>query len=100
MDYHVKLVHSSLDELKKIIDSGIPPIVILPGIPEITQHASVITGYNEEEKTILHYIQKGNQEGEQQEGAIPQGVFDREWSEEGRSVNTYLTTRYIYQILH
>ena len=78
-----KIIHSSLDELKKIIDSGIPPIVILPGIPEITQHASVITGYNEEEKTILHYIQKGNQEGEQQEGAIPQDVFDREWSEEG-----------------
>ncbi len=79
-----KIVHSSLIELKKIIDVGIPPIVILPGIPEITQHASVITGYNEDEKTILHYIQKGNQEGEQQEGAIPQDVFDREWSEEGR----------------
>lgn len=79
-----KIVHSSLTELKTIIDAGIPPIVILPGIPEITQHASVITGYNEEEKTILHYIQKGNQEGEQQEGAIPQDVFDREWSEEGR----------------
>ena len=79
-----KIVHSSLNELKKIIDAGIPPIVILPGIPEITQHASVITGYNEDEKTILHYIQKGNLEGEQQEGAIPQEIFDREWSEEGR----------------
>ena len=79
-----KIVHSSLSELKKIIDSGIPPIVILPGIPEITQHASVITGYNDEERTILHYIQKGNQEGEQQEGAIPQDIFDKEWSEEGR----------------
>ena len=79
-----KIIHSSLNELKKIIDSGIPPIVILPGIPEITQHASVITGYNEDEKTILHYIQKGNQEGEQQEGAIPQEIFDREWSEEGK----------------
>ena len=79
-----KVIHSSLIELKKIIDSGIPPIVILPGIPEITQHASVITGYSEEEKTILHYVQKGNQEGEQQEGAIPQDIFDREWSEEGR----------------
>ena len=80
----LKIVHSSLSELKTIIDAGIPPIVILPGIPEITQHASVITGYNDDEKTILHYIQKGNQEGEQQEGAIPQEVFDREWSEEGR----------------
>ena len=79
-----KIVHSSLSELKKIIDSGIPPIVILPGIPEITQHASVITGYDNEEKTILHYIQKGNQKGEQQEGAIPQDIFDKEWSEEGR----------------
>jgi len=79
-----KIVHSSLNELKKIIDLGIPPIVILPGIPEITQHASVITGYNEVEKTILHYIQKGNQEGEQQEGAIPQDIFEKEWSEEGR----------------
>ena len=79
-----KIVHSSLTELKKIIDLGIPPIVILPGIPEITQHASVITGYNDEEKTILHYIQKGNQEGEQQEGAIPQEIFEKEWSEEGK----------------
>ena len=80
----LKIVHSSLTELKMIIDAGIPPIVILPGIPEITQHASVITGYSKEDKTILHYIQKGNQEGEQQEGAIPQDIFDREWSEEGR----------------
>lgn len=79
-----KIVHSSLPELKKIIDLGIPPIVILPGIPEITQHASVITGYIEEEKTILHYIQTGNQKGEQQEGAIPQDLFEKEWSEEGK----------------
>ena len=79
-----KIVNSSLSELKKIIDSGIPPIVILPGIPEITQHASVITGYDDQEKTILHYIQKGNQKGEQQEGVIPENIFDKEWSEEGR----------------
>ncbi len=81
-----KIIHSSLSELKKIIDSGIPPIVILPGIPEITQHASVISGYNDEEKTILHYIQKGNQKGEQQEGAIPQDIFENEWSEESNLV--------------
>jgi tetratricopeptide (TPR) repeat protein len=79
-----KIINSSLSELKKIIDSGIPPIVILPGIPEITQHASIITGYDDKEKTILHYIQKGNLEGEQQEGAIPEKIFDKEWSEEGR----------------
>lgn len=79
-----KIIHSSLSELKKIIDVGIPPIVILPGIPEITQHASIITGYNIEEKSILHYIQKGNQEGEQQEGAIPEDIFNKQWTEEGR----------------
>jgi len=79
-----KIVNSSLSELKKIIDSGIPPIVILPGIPEITQHASIITGYDDKERTILHYIQKGNLEGEQQEGAIPEEIFNKEWSEEGR----------------
>ena len=79
-----KIIHSSLAELKKIIDLGIPPIVILPGIPEITQHASVITGYNNDENTILHYIQTGNKQGEQQEGAIPQNIFEKEWSEEGR----------------
>ena len=79
-----KILRSTLSELKKIIDTGIPPIVILPGIPEITQHASIITGYNDEEKTILHYIQKGNQKGEQQEGAIPQEIFEKEWNEEGK----------------
>ena len=79
-----KIVNSSLEELKKIIDLGIPPIVILPGIPEITQHASVIAGYDNEEKTILHYIQTGNKQGEQQEGAIPQDIFEKEWSEEGK----------------
>jgi tetratricopeptide (TPR) repeat protein len=79
-----KIVNSSLYELKKIIDIGIPPIVILPGIPEITQHVSVISGYDDKENTILHYIQKGNNKGEQQEGVIPQEIFDREWSEDGR----------------
>ena len=79
-----KIVNSSLSELKKIIDIGIPPIVILPGIPEITQHVSVISGYDDKENTILHYVQKGNNQGEQQEGVIPQQIFDREWSEDGR----------------
>jgi hypothetical protein len=79
-----KIRHSSLPELKKIIDSGIPPIVILPGIPEITQHASVISGYDDTENTIFHYVQKGTKEGEQQEGIIPQEIFDKEWSEDGR----------------
>ena len=79
-----KIIHSSMTELKKIIDAGIPPIVILPGIPEITQHASVISGYSENENTILHYVQKGTKEGKQQEGVIPLPIFDKEWAEDGR----------------
>lgn len=79
-----KIIHSSIPEIKKIIDLGIPPIVILPGIPEITQHASVISGYDENENTLLHYVQKGTKEGEQQEGAIPVSIFDNEWGEDGR----------------
>lgn len=79
-----RIIHSDLSGLRKVIDAGIPPIVILPGIPEITQHASIITGYDDKEGTVLHYIQKGTQQGEQQEGAIPRDVFDREWSEDGR----------------
>ncbi len=53
-----KIVHSSLNELKKVIDLGIPPIVILPGIPEITQHASVITGYDQQEKQFYIIFKK------------------------------------------
>ena len=76
------IAHSSIEELKRIItELSIPPIVILPGIPEITHHASVITGYDQE--SILHYIQTDTAQGEQQEGAIPQKIFEQEWSEDG-----------------
>ena len=79
-----RIVYSSMPELKAVIGAGIPPIVILPGIPEITQHASVITGYSDAEGTVFHYVQKSTRDGEQQEGAIPQDVFDEGWAEEGR----------------
>ncbi|RNJ79268.1 MAG: hypothetical protein D9C04_05485 [Nitrosopumilus sp. B06] len=77
-----KIMRSSISELKKMLDVGFPPIVILPGVPGITQHASVITGYSDRENTILHYVQTGDRDGEQQEGAIPQDVFEKEWCEE------------------
>src|SRR5574338_461037 len=48
------ILHSTLSELKKIIDMGIPPIVILPGLYETVQHASGISDYDEMEKTIIH----------------------------------------------
>jgi len=78
------ILHSSLKELKKIIDLGIPPIVIVPGVYDVIQHASVISGYDEKEKAILLYIPNPDENGEFQEGAIPEGKFDDLWSEDGR----------------
>ncbi|MFY9301484.1 MAG: hypothetical protein WAO91_09895 [Candidatus Nitrosotenuis sp.] len=73
------ILHSSLSELKKIIDMGIPPIVILPGLFEVVQHASVISGYDEKEKSMIHYMPQPDQIG-----MIPEKQFDRLWEEDGK----------------
>jgi hypothetical protein len=72
------ILHSTIPELKKIIDMGIPPIVILPGLYETVQHASVISGYDDSEKTIIHYIPQ-----QDQICAIPQKQFEELWQEDG-----------------
>ena len=63
---------------------GIPPIVILPGLHDMVQHASVISGYDDKEKTIFHYVpeQKISEEGIQV-GVIPEKRFEKLWSEDG-----------------
>ncbi|MGB9003448.1 MAG: hypothetical protein WCC52_06565, partial [Nitrosotalea sp.] len=38
------ILNSSLKELKRFIDMGIPPIVILPGLKDVVQHASLVIG--------------------------------------------------------
>ena len=58
---------------------GIPPIVILPGIKDVVQHASLIIGYDETEKTIFHYIPEPDKIG-----AIPEETFDKQWQEDDR----------------
>lgn len=73
------ILNSSIKELKKIIDTGIPPIVILPGIHDTVQHASVISGYDETERTIIHYFPQPDTVG-----VIPEKKFDQQWSEDGR----------------
>ena len=78
------IIHSSIDELKKIIDMGVPPIVILPGVQNTIQHASVISGYDEIEKTIMHYIPEADSDEEFKVGIIPEKQFDKIWSEDGR----------------
>lgn len=73
------ILNSSIKELKKIIDTGIPPIVILPGIHDTVQHASVISGYDETEGTIIHYFPEPDTVG-----VIPEKKFDQQWAEDGR----------------
>lgn len=78
------ILHSSLAELKRVIDCGIPPVVILPGVHNTIQHASVISGYNNEDGTVMHYIPQADSKGEYQVGVIPEKRFDEMWSEDGR----------------
>jgi hypothetical protein len=73
------ILNSSIKELKKTLDMGIPPIVILPGIQDTVQHASVISGYDEMEKMIMHYFPHPDTVG-----AIPEQKFDQQWAEDGR----------------
>lgn len=80
-----KIFNSSIKQLKKFIDTGIPLIVILPGIENITQHASIISGYDNTEKTLIHYVPKSNEEGTLQ-GAIPEKLFEKKWFQDGKIV--------------
>lgn len=67
----------STKDLKKRIAQGIPPIVILPGIRETVQHATIISGYNSEEHRILTYIPEPDTMG-----AIPERKFEQDWDQE------------------
>jgi tetratricopeptide (TPR) repeat protein len=67
----------SIKDLKKRIDQGIPPIVILPGIREIVQHATIVSGYNSQERRILTYIPEPDRIG-----AIPESKFEQDWEQD------------------
>lgn len=67
----------SLKDIKKRIDQGIPPIVIMPGIHDIAQHATVISGYDIEERRILTYVPEPDTIG-----AIPEQKFEQDWEQD------------------
>jgi len=73
------ILNSSLRELREMIDMGIPPIVILPGLKDVVQHASLVVGYDEVERTIFHYIPEPDKIG-----VIPEEKFDQQWAEDDR----------------
>ena len=70
----------SIKDIKRKIDQGIPPIVILPGIHEIVQHATIVCGYNLEESRILTYVPEPDTIG-----AIPETKFEYEWEQDDRT---------------
>jgi tetratricopeptide (TPR) repeat protein len=72
------IYEGSTRDLKKRVDQGIPPIVILPGIHETIQHATIVCGYNLDERRILTYVPKPDTVG-----AIPEVRFEQDWKQDG-----------------
>jgi tetratricopeptide (TPR) repeat protein len=79
--YSSYIYKSSLKDIKKRIDQGIPPIVIFPGLHHLTQHALLITGYDENEKRIISYVPQPDTKG-----SIPESKFTSEWIQEDNIV--------------
>ena len=69
---------SNIQELKKKIDQGIPSIVIMPGLKETIQHATVVIGYDPNENRILTYVPEPDTFG-----SIPEKKFIELWEQDG-----------------
>jgi tetratricopeptide (TPR) repeat protein len=68
---------SNMKDLKKTIDQGIPLITILPGIHDLVQHATIVCGYEPQERRILTYVPE-----QDKQGAVPEKRFEQEWEED------------------
>ena len=77
LGFESHIYKSSMKDLKKRIDQGIPPIVIIPGIQTTVQHAIVVAGYNTEERRILSYVPEP-----ETVGAIPESKFEQDWEQD------------------
>lgn len=71
------IYQGSLQDLKKRIDQGLPPIVILPGIQETVQHATVISGYDDSTNRVLTYFPEPDKIG-----AITYKQFTESWKQD------------------
>lgn len=72
-----KIYRGSVEDLKRRIDQGLPVIVILPGIGNIIQFATIVSGYDDEEKRFITYIPEPDSIG-----AIPEEKFRSEWMQD------------------
>lgn len=75
MDYLA--YRGSISDLKKRLQQGLPVIVILPGIGETIQFATIVCGYDQDERRILTYVPEPDSFG-----AIPEDKFVHEWSQD------------------
>lgn len=71
------IYRGSLKDLKKRIDQGIPVITIMPGIQDIAQHATVVSGYSVDERRIMTYVPEPDTVG-----AIPETQFEADWEQD------------------
>ncbi len=71
------IYQGSMKDLKKRIDQGLPPIVIMPGIKDVVQHALVIQGYDESKRKIITYIPEPDKIG-----SIDEQKFNSLWKED------------------
>lgn len=67
----------SMKDLKKRIDQGIPVIVIIPGIQDVAQHATIVSGYSIDERRIMTYVPEPDTVG-----AIPESKFEDDWEQD------------------
>jgi tetratricopeptide (TPR) repeat protein len=76
--YLVSIFRGNIKGLKKKIDQGIPSVVIMPGLMDTIQHATVISGYDPEENRIVTYVPEPDTVG-----SIPEKKFIELWEQDG-----------------
>lgn len=76
--YLVNIFKGNIQGLKKRIDQGIPSIVIMPGLKDTIQHATVISGYDPQENRIVTYVPEPDTVG-----SIPEKKFIELWEQDG-----------------
>jgi tetratricopeptide (TPR) repeat protein len=59
------------------VNQGFPVVVILPGIGDVVQFATIVCGYNDKESRIITYVPEPDSYG-----AIPEDKFEDEWSQD------------------
>jgi tetratricopeptide (TPR) repeat protein len=73
-DFSSYIYRGSIKDLKRRIDQGIPLIVVMPGIHAVVQHATVVSGYDNQERRIFTYVPEPNAVG-----AVPESKFEQDW---------------------